>query len=285
MRHEKPPSSSSAAASKRTSKSSGGRRRRPTAGAALRDALAVLADPVAWLTAAMFFLTNMAYASLPVFLPTILTQMGHSALTAQAMAAPPYLSAFLIVLATAHASDRIRSRSPLVAAHALASAAGYALLAFLPPSSSGGGGGGAYDMARYLAVYPAAVGFFNVVVLLIAWTINNQAGEGRRGGAFALFQLVGQCGPLVGTRLYPLSEGPLYLRGMRVMAGAMLGVALLAGALRLYLVRLNGKLDAAAVGLGGGRPGEVGEAEEEEGLVGRGRKGRRGEEEAFRYML
>ncbi|EFX04014.1 major facilitator superfamily transporter [Grosmannia clavigera kw1407] len=200
------------------------------------SSLAVLADPVAWITAAMFFLANMAYSSLPVFLPTILAAMGHDPVTAQAMSAPPYLAAFVVVLATAHTSDRIRSRSPLLIAHALASAAGYAALSLR----------GTPNALRYAAVYPAAVGFFNVVVLLITWNLNNQPGQRRQGCAFALFQVVGQCGPLVGTRLYPDADRPLFLRGMRTMAGAMLAVAALAVVLRLVLRRRNRMLDVVA---------------------------------------
>jgi MFS family permease len=229
--------------------------------ASLRDALAALADPAAWVTASMFFLANMAYSSLPVFLPTILTSMGHSALASQALAAPPYLAAFASVLLTARISDRRGARGGLIAGHALASAAGYGLLALSGPL-------GLNEWARYAAVFPAAAGFFSVVALLIAWTVNNQESADRRGGAFALFQLVGQCGPLVGTRLYPDADAPLYGRGMTAMAGAMLGVAGFAIGLRWWFGRINSRLDAE-------------EGEEGVGLV-RDRGAREG---GFRYML
>ncbi|KAK4103763.1 MFS general substrate transporter [Parathielavia hyrcaniae] len=170
------------------------------------SALAVLTDPAAWLSAAILFLANLAYSSLPVFLPTILAAAGHTALSAQALSAPPYLAAFFSVLATAHLSDRTRLRSPFLIAHALASAAGYTVLSSSSSSNA----------LRYAAVYPAAMGFFNVVVLTIAWSINNQRGAARRGAGFALMQVVGQCGPLVGTRLYPDRDAPYYARGMAV---------------------------------------------------------------------
>ncbi|KAK3944868.1 high-affinity nicotinic acid transporter [Diplogelasinospora grovesii] len=249
-----------------------------------RDVLSVLWDPVAWLTASIFFLTNMAYSSLPVFLPTILTAMGHDSLSANALAAPPYLAAFLIVLATAHVSDMMKARSPLLIAHALASAGGYGILAVseghLEPGS----------MVRYLAVYPAAIGFFNVVVLTIAWSINNQRNESRQGAGFALLQVVGQCGPLVGTRLYPDRDMPYYTNGMRVCAGAMLGVAVLAGVLRWYLAKQNRTMDTeGAKGDGDGEgEGGGGDGDEEVGLVGGASTGKghvEGGGERFRYML
>lgn len=231
--------------------------------------LSVLSDPAAWLTGLIFFLANMAYSSLPVFLPTILSRMGHSPLSSQLLAAPPYLSSFLVVLATAHISDKTRARSPLLMGAALASAAGYAVLALSQTL-----GLKAESTVRYLAVYPAAAGFFTVVVLTISWSVNNQPDESRRGGGFALLQVLGQCGPLVGARLYPDRDAPYYTGGMAACAGAMGGVAVLALGLRWYLARLNRRLDVEE-GLVDGRGGE-----EDVGLVGGRGRGRR-----FRYML
>ncbi|EGE05742.1 MFS transporter [Trichophyton equinum CBS 127.97] len=57
-----------------------------------------LCDPKSYLTAFMFLSCNVAFSSLPVFLPTILHDMGYSKLTSQALSAPPYLFAFVVVL-------------------------------------------------------------------------------------------------------------------------------------------------------------------------------------------
>ncbi|ROT40527.1 MFS general substrate transporter [Sodiomyces alkalinus F11] len=269
-------SSSSSASSPSSSSSSSSK---PTARGSLkaREILQTLRDPLAWLTAGMLFLANMAYASLPVFLPTILSEMGHSRLAAQALSAPPYLVAFASVLATAAFSDRRRSRAYPIALHALASAAGYAVLALakpldLPPA------------VRYAAVYPAAAGFFSVVVLVIAWSVNNQPSDTRQGAGFALLQVVGQCGPLVGTRLYPDRDAPFYAPGMLACACAMLAVAFLALALRVYLGRLNVRLDRAHADGGDTSHHENEGGEEEVGLV-KSNPRRRTLAESFRYIL
>lgn len=243
---------------------------------------AVLRDPVPWATAAIFFLTNVAYSSLPVFLPAILTQMGHPALAAQALSAPPYLVAFVVVLAVAAASDALQARAYLIAASALCSALGYAFLS-LSESLSGGSKSKRLDMARYLAIYPAAAGFFCVVVLTMSLNVNNarEHGHGRhhKGAGFALMQVVGQCGPLVGTRLFdPKTDGPWFTRGMGICAGAMLAVAGLAVALRWHLARRNRQWDADADADGG-------DAGEEEGLVGGRGGGNSSDGGGFRYML
>jgi MFS family permease len=94
-----------------------------------REMLAALLDPKSYLTALMFFFTNMAFSSLPVFLPTIIRSMGHSVLVSQALSAPPYLLSFLLVILTAYLSDRARTRWPFVLFHALLSASGYAFIA------------------------------------------------------------------------------------------------------------------------------------------------------------
>ncbi|KAF4587296.1 hypothetical protein GQ602_003989 [Ophiocordyceps camponoti-floridani] len=198
----------------------------------------VLVDPIAWTAATMLLLANMAYASLPVFLPLLVEDMGHGPVAAQALSAPPFLVSFIAVLVTARFSDRIRDRTAPLVAHAVASAGGYALLAaapliHLPP------------LLRYLALFPAAAGFFCVVTLIITWNINNQPGRHRQGLAFALMQFVGQCGPLIGTRLYPARHAPFYTPGMLVCACAMGVVAVLGLVLRRLLRSHNRNMDRA----------------------------------------
>lgn len=71
-----------------------------------------------------------------------------------------------------------------------------------------------------------------------------------------MLNLIGQFGPLVGTRLYPDSDRPFYVRGMAVCGGFMLLVAGLAWWLRTILARENRR---------GGQKKEM--KMEEEGLV------------------
>ena len=201
-------------------------------GLKFREMLETITDPKNYLTAFMFFCTNMAFSSMPVFLPTIIHEMDHTVIVSQALSAPPYLVSFLVVILTAWLSDRMQSRSSFVCFHALLSAFGYAFIAL-----AGARGWGTWW--RYAGLYPAAVGFFSVITIIITWTINNQESESKQGTGFAMLQLIGQCGPLVGTRLYPERDAPLYISGMSICAGAMVFVALLSVFLRFYLIRKN----------------------------------------------
>ncbi|KAI3402191.1 hypothetical protein diail_120 [Diaporthe ilicicola] len=235
----------------------------------------VLRDPVPWTTAGIFLLTNVAYSSLPVFLPSILVEMGHDPVASQALSAPPYLISFISVLAVAKASDALQSRAYLIAACALSSALGYSFLALSHGLSDMLGPGKGLNMARYLAIYPAAAGFFCVVVLTIAWNVNNSRGPAHKGAGFALMQVIGQTGPLIGTRLYPKTDGPWFTGGMGVCAAAMFGVAILALGLRAYLARANRRSERDE--------GRRGLLEEEERLFTSGNTVR--ETLGFRYML
>lgn len=155
--------------------------------------------------------------------------MGYSAVAAQGLSAPPHLFAFLAVLATSYLSDRFRSRSIPIILHASCAMLGYILLASAPTSI----------ILRYLCIFPITAGFFSAVTTVIVWTVNNQQSDEARGAGVALLNVVGQLGPLVGTRLYPDSGAPNYSRGHAICACFMALTAVLALMLRIVLSRAN----------------------------------------------
>jgi MFS family permease len=164
--------------------------------------------------------------------------MGYSSLHAQALSAPPYLFAFVVVLLTAYASDRSRSRSSYLIAHALISSLSYFAIAatgyfhsHLPTWL--------HTFIRYICVYPATAGFFSAITLIITWSMDNRVEKEGKGASIAILNIIGQCGPLLGTRLYPESDGPWYVRGMATCSFFMVVVAILAVGLRITLQRMN----------------------------------------------
>lgn len=160
--------------------------------------------------------------------------MGYSSLSSQALSAPPYLIAFIVILISASLSDRYRNRGFFVCFFACVGTLGYSLIAVAGVKGWGVGW-------RYTGVYLACIGFFSAVTIIITWTINNQISDSSKGTGLAMLNLIGQCGPLLGTKLYPARDGPLYTFGMSVCAGFMLAVALLSFALRAVLIRKNKK--------------------------------------------
>jgi hypothetical protein len=164
--------------------------------------------------------------------------MGYSLLAAQALSAPPFLVAFVTVLITASLSDKSRSRSPYLIFHGLLSATAYLVIglagyfqSYLPNTLD--------TIIRYICIYPATAGFFSAITIIITWSMDNQVAHEGKGSSVALLNVVGQFGPLIGTRLYPDSDRPLYVRGMLICAVSMLFVSCLALSLRVILARRN----------------------------------------------
>lgn len=70
-----------------------------------------------------------------------------------------------------------------------------------------------------------------------------QGNDSRRGAGLVLINVIGQCGPVLGTRLYPKHQGPRYAKGMGICAAFMFLAAIVSLALRFLLVWKNKKLD------------------------------------------
>ncbi len=164
--------------------------------------------------------------------------MGYSTLTSQALCAPPYLTAFLAVIYTSYLSDRYRHRSSFICLHAGVGSIGYGMLAVAGWREWGLGW-------RYAGIHLAATGFFSAVTIIITWTLNNQDSESKKGTGVALLNVIGQLGPLVGTRLYPDDDKPYYVRGMSICAAFMVLVCVLSVCLRGVLARENKRRDMA----------------------------------------
>jgi MFS family permease len=161
--------------------------------------------------------------------------MGHSSLWSQALSAPPYLFSFFVVLLTAHKSDKRGARGPFMFFHAILSASFYLLIVLC-------GLFGLPSWTRYLCLYPACAGFYSCVALVITWQLNNQNSDSKKGASLSILQFFGQCGPLLGTRMFPENDGPLYIKGMAVCSGFMALVAVLTVVLRVHLKKQNLRL-------------------------------------------
>lgn len=180
----------------------------------------------------MYFSGNVAFSSLPVFLPTILLDMGYSSVNAQGLTAPPFFLSFLMTIGTTFIADRTQQRGIVIAILTATGGVGYVILA---ATKSVG--------ARYFGVFLAAAGIFPAIGNVLPWVTNNQGSDTRRGTGIVLLNLIGQCGPLLGTRLYPQSEGPRYVKGQSVCAAFMFFFCFLSLVLRTVLVWENKKLD------------------------------------------
>jgi hypothetical protein len=179
----------------------------------------------------MYFSCN-ASSSLPVVLPTILSEMGFSAINSQGLSARPHFISFILVILTTWIADRTQQRGIMITIMSLIGATGYILLA--ATSATG---------PRYFGAYLVAAGIFPCIGNILPWVLNSQGSDTKRGTGIAILNLVGQCGPLLGTRVYSANDSPYYRLGMWVCAAFMLFNSLLAFGLRCLLVWENNRLD------------------------------------------
>ncbi|QKX59346.1 uncharacterized protein TRUGW13939_06480 [Talaromyces rugulosus] len=197
-----------------------------------KDIGETLLDAKPWLTAFMYFSCNVSFSSLPVFLPTILKDMGFTAINAQGLTAPPFFLSFLVTISTTWLADKIQQRGLVIATLSLIGAIGYVIIAAC--STVG---------VRYFGVFLAASGVFPAIGNILPWVLNNQGSDTRRGMAMVMLNVIGQCGPFLGTNVFPDKDAPTYSRGLWICAAFMFFNTFLTISLRSLLVWENGRLD------------------------------------------
>lgn len=147
----------------------------------LKECLAAFREPESLLPGLMYFSYNVSYASLPLFVPTIISEMGHfTTITSNGLSAPPYLLCFFTILIISFASDRLGLRGPFIVLCTWTAALGFLLLANTEATAP-----------RYAGVF-LAVQVFVAVPLTLAWVANIHPTESKRGGGNVILTTIGQ---------------------------------------------------------------------------------------------
>ncbi|KAK3648074.1 hypothetical protein LTR56_007774 [Elasticomyces elasticus] len=188
-------------------------------------------DPKSWIPGLCYFGCNVSYASLPLFVPTIISEMGTwNKAASNGLSAPPYLLCFFYIITVCWLSDHFKMRGPFCALSATIGGVGFIILATATTTA-----------VRYFAIF-MAVQIFASVALLLSWTANIHATESKRAGGYVVLATVGQCGPLLGTNIFPPTEKPYFRKGMAISAAFCLLVAVLSGVLSCWLIYENKKM-------------------------------------------
>ncbi|OJJ63584.1 hypothetical protein ASPSYDRAFT_53251 [Aspergillus sydowii CBS 593.65] len=187
-------------------------------------------DPKIYLGPIMYFgIVNTGYA-VSFFTPTILRQLGWTAIRAQVMSIPIYAVAMVITLSTALLSDRLAHRYAFTLAGVLIATMGYVLLLCQASIPVG---------ARYFALFAITGGGYLTQPILMGWLSNNMAGHYKQSIASAMQIGFGNCGGLVASNVFFDSEAPTYKTGFGVSLGMTWVCGLSCAAFLVYLVREN----------------------------------------------
>ncbi|GAA5837962.1 hypothetical protein JCM9279_004084 [Rhodotorula babjevae] len=162
--------------------------------------------------------------SLALFTPTIISELGvFTRWQSQLLSTPPYVLAFLVTIAAAKYSDKLRSRGWVNVAFMTVVVAGYAILLGVNPADKPG--------VTYFALFLCVAGVAPCIANTITWCGNNQAPTLKRGTAMGMMFTLGNSGGIISSLVYFTEDKPRYFRGH----GIGLGFAAMAAILSLFL--------------------------------------------------
>ncbi|KAI0049241.1 MFS general substrate transporter [Auriscalpium vulgare] len=181
----------------------------------------------------IYFGANAALASISAFLPTIIKTFGYTNARAQLLTVPPYAVTAVVITASSWCSDRLLSRGLFIATTSSIGGIGYLILLTVPDNAH----------VRYFATFCIVAGTYTTIGITIAWYAHNLGSETKRATGTPLYMAIGQCGSVLGSHLFPATEGPRYIKGFAVLTALEFLGALCALVLTMHFRRENARRD------------------------------------------
>ncbi|PQE22379.1 MFS transporter protein [Rutstroemia sp. NJR-2017a WRK4] len=176
----------------------------------------ILADWKIWVGALMYFgVVNTGYAT-SFFIPTILHEMGYTAIASQVRSIPIFCVAAVLALVTARLTDYFQHRFLFTIIGVVVGTTGYIILLCQTHVTTG---------VKYMACFFIVSGGYITQPVTWTWLANNTSGHYKRSITSALQIGLGSCGGLVASNIFITNQAPLYPVGY----GTSLGMLLLCG--------------------------------------------------------
>ncbi|KAK4686973.1 hypothetical protein P7C73_g3145, partial [Tremellales sp. Uapishka_1] len=176
--------------------------------------------------------------SLSYTLPTMVKNLGYTAVKAQALTTPPYIFATVVCITIGILSDRYRQRYAAIMTAYCIGLVGIIVLWITVhhPHLSG---------VSYFAIFLAAGGYAAQAPIVGSWTADNVPNPSKRAAAIGLLMLFGSVGGGgIGSNIYLASEAPTYPLGFGFSVGAtVLGAMIPATIHYVTLTRANKRRD------------------------------------------
>jgi len=179
-------------------------------------------------------LHGVPFASLGLFIPSIVQGFGYDHIKTQIMTVPIYVVACFAVVSFTYSSDRKKERGYHLALLAFMAMIGYGLLVLTRHSPPG---------VRYVSLMICTSGTYGYVPVMLSWSGVNIGGHTKRGVAIALIISMGQIGSVIGGQLYRDDDAPLYVRGHSISALLMALTTVSVLVFKLLLMRENRRRD------------------------------------------
>jgi len=190
---------------------------------------AIVVDPNAWLFVLIYASFNVGVATVSYFLPTLINQLGFTAINAQGMTVAPYLVGWFMVLFQAWHSDRTRDRGWHIMLSCGISFVGYLILATSVQRSVG---------AAYFALFLVVGGNYSLFPLVMSWAANTFSPTSKRGVGTAFTVSISNCVSIASPQIYFDPEDH-YRKGHAISAACLFIALLAAFTLRTRLSMMN----------------------------------------------
>jgi len=196
------------------------------------DVIAAAKDRKTWLMCMMFWWGgSVPTYSLSYTLPTMVKNLGYSAVKAQAMTTPPYIFATCVCVFVGWASDRYQKRFVAIMSSYTLGLIGIIILWITVHHVHLSG-------LSYFAIFLAAAGFSAQAPIIGAWTAVNVPNPSKRAAAIGLLMLFGSVGGgSIGSNIYLAEQAPVYPLGFGFSVGATVLGAMIPGSIHWYMLR------------------------------------------------
>ena len=179
-----------------------------------------------WLSATAYFGILAALYSFGLFVPTIVQSLGYTAVRAQLFSVPPYAVAAVLTVVAAYASDRLKTRGPIMLAFLPLSIIGYAVIGHSDSNN-----------VKYGMLFMMAAGLYTSVPPVLVWLSNNYSDHYSRATAIALQLAIANCGGFVASNTY--ADGPSFSMSHTIIMGLLIAAWVLIAIKCVYLWFLN----------------------------------------------
>ena len=166
------------------------------------------------------------------FTPTILRQLGWTAIRAQVMSIPIFICATIFALITAFVTDRLKHRFSFIVIGCCIATIGYAILLDMLDVPVG---------ARYFALFLITTGGYIAQPVVLVWLSNNVSGHYKRGVSSAVQIGIGNIGGIVASNVYLSKQAPKYPLGFGVGLG-FLWMCILSSTIFFFYLKRENKL-------------------------------------------
>ncbi|KAA6411779.1 MAG: MFS general substrate transporter [Lasallia pustulata] len=177
-----------------------------------------------------FFAIITPIYSFSLFLPTIISGLGYTRVTAQLFTVPPNMGAFLMVLICSTLSDTIKARGPIMLGCCSLAIIGYVmLLAVNRP------------IVRYGGTFFIAAGVFPSAPAVMGWLANNLAPHYIRATGTGFQIGIANSAAFIATFIYLPKDAPHFRAGHSINIGMLVLSLILTTTTILYVKWENGK--------------------------------------------